>query len=80
MDKIEEIVANIKKDLPGRTLDEMNKYMFKNVLSKLKEMDIHYGRSKEDKKTMLISEYKLRILAVSGILYLVFVLYGVIFL
>ena len=32
----------------------MNKYMFKNVLSKLKEMDIHYGRSKEDKKTYII--------------------------
>lgn len=54
MDKIEEIVANIKKDLPGKTLDEMNKYMFKNVLSKLKEMDIHYGRSKENKKNYLI--------------------------
>ncbi len=54
MNKIEEIVANIKKDLPGKSLDEMNKYMFKNVLSKLKEMDIHYGRSKEDKKTYII--------------------------
>lgn len=54
MNKLEEIVANIKKDLPGKSLDEMNKYMFKNVLSKLKEMDIHYGRSKEDKKVYII--------------------------